>query len=156
MPRKSAKSQKPQAALTKALSVVLADTYVLAVKAHGYHWNVTGMSFAPLHEFFGKQYEALFEAADEIAERMRALGVFAPGSMAQLLAHTTIQEAGAKPLAAEAMIADLLKSHERAAAGIDRAIALADGLNDDASEDLLTQRRAAHDKTIWMLKSMSG
>lgn len=149
-----AKTTNSEGALVAALGGVLADTYVLAVKTHGYHWNVTGPLFAPLHDFFGKQYEALFLAADEIAERIRALGAMAPSSMAQLLARATIKEASGEKLDATAMIADLLVSHEAANAGIDKAIELADNFDDDGTEDLLIQRRKEHDKTIWMLQSM--
>lgn len=145
---------KSTAALISAIGVVLADTYVLAVKSHGYHWNVTGALFPQLHEFFGKQYEALFEAADEVAERIRALGSFAPTGMAQLLAQAAIVEAPKQPVAAQAMIADLVKSHEILVGGIDKAIAAAG--EDKVTEDLLIQRRAEHDKTLWMLRSMLG
>lgn len=141
-------------ALISALGVVLADTYVLGVKYHGYHWNVTGPLFPQLHDFFGKQYLAAFAAADEVAERIRALGAVAPGGMAQFLALATITEAAAKPPAARDMIADLVKSHELACMGIDKAIAIADDCDDDATEDQMIQFRAVQDKTLWMLKSM--
>ena len=142
------------AAVTDALRGVLADTYVLGVKYHGYHWNVTGPLFPQLHDFFGKQYLAAFAAADEVAERIRALGAVAPGGMAQFLAQTTIAEAAAKPPAAKHMVADLVKSHKLAVIGIDKAIAIADDRDDDVTEDQMIQFRAEHDKTVWMLKSM--
>jgi len=71
-----------KAAVADALAHLLADTYTLAFKTHGYHWNVVGPHFTMLHEMFGGQYAALYEAADEIAERIRALGVKAPSSNA--------------------------------------------------------------------------
>ncbi|MGB4101646.1 MAG: DNA starvation/stationary phase protection protein [Alphaproteobacteria bacterium] len=147
-------SSAKNAAITAALSIVLADTYVLGVKYHGYHWNVTGPLFPQLHDFFGKQYLAAFAAADEVAERIRALGVVAPGSMAQLLKLATVTEAVARPPAAKGMIADLVKSHERAVIGIDKVIALADDCDDEVTEDQMIQFRAEHDKTLWMLNSM--
>jgi starvation-inducible DNA-binding protein len=148
--------QKPSAALISALGAVLADTYVLAVKSHGYHWNVTGALFPQLHEFFGKQYDGLFEAADVVAERIRALGSFAPTGLAQLLAQATVAEAPKQPQDAPAMLADLVKSHETLVKAINKAISIADDCDDNATEDLMIQRRAEHDKTLWMLRSMVG
>ena len=74
------------------LSTVLADTYALAVKTHGAHWNCTGAQFFALHAAFGTQYEALFLAADELAERLRALGERAPRGIASIAKATTIEE----------------------------------------------------------------
>ncbi|MEJ0062667.1 MAG: DNA starvation/stationary phase protection protein [Alphaproteobacteria bacterium] len=154
MTKKSANGKNSNLDLVAALKIVLADTYVLAVKAHGYHWNVTGPEFVQLHEFFGKQYESLFVAADEIAERIRALDALAPPSMAQFLSHTTIAETGTKPLTAKAMLSDFSKAHEHAIASIDVALELSDDMDDTGSEDLMIKRRAEHEKTLWMLKSL--
>lgn len=68
------------------LSRILARTFRLYVQVHGYHWNVEGPEFRQLHGFFEEQYQALWESLDEIAERLRALGAYAPGSMAGMLA----------------------------------------------------------------------
>jgi starvation-inducible DNA-binding protein len=140
-------------AMARLLGHVLSDTYVLAVKTHGYHWNVTGPLFPQLHDFFGKQYEALFAAADEIAERIRALGMMPDGSMASFLQNTVIREADAKPLKAGAMIADLLRSHQQARERIAKAAAFADEIDDEGTEDMMTGRMQEHDKIMWMLRS---
>ena len=66
--------------IAEGLSKVLADSYLLYLKTHNYHWNVTGELFHQLHEQFEEQYTELAEAIDEIAERIRALGFRAPGT----------------------------------------------------------------------------
>jgi starvation-inducible DNA-binding protein len=139
--------------LPKSLGVVLADTYALAVKTHGCHWNVEGMNFSDLHALFDGQYTALFAAADVIAERIRALGQYAPNDMAQLLALSTLPESSSKPLTAKAMLADLVKAHETVVASIEAARAVATALEDAVTDDLLIQRRTEHDKTLWMLRA---
>lgn len=149
----SKKGTKTGDKMTTALRRVLADTYVLAVKTHGYHWNVTGEEFPMLHEFFGKQYEVLFEAADDLAERIRALGAAAPGGMAQFLEQTSITEAPGKLQSANAMLKDLAAGHQKLISELGAAIELADDLDDDVSEDMLIQRKGDHEKTLWMIKS---
>lgn len=143
-----------QVSIAKALALVLSDTYVLAVKAHGYHWNVTGPTFGPLHAFFGEQYEALFEAADEIAERIRILGMMPDGSMESFLQNTVIKEAGPKALTSRQMLEDLLDSHETLRKRLIDAEALADDQDDLVTQDLLVGRLAYHEKTMWMLRSL--
>ena len=131
-----------------------AASMILAVKSHGYHWNVTGPLFPQLHAFFGTQYEALFEAADALAERLRALGEIAPSGVAQLLALSGVDEAAVKPPSAAEMINDLVKSHALVRFDLDRALTAAAHHDDKVTEDLLIQRAADHDKTLWMLQSM--
>lgn len=140
-------------AMAKQLALVLSDTYVLAVKTHGYHWNVMGPEFASLHEFFGKQYDALIAAADEIAERIRALGMMPDGSMDSFLQNTVIKEAGTKPMTAKAMLQDLLESHKLIHARLVEAEELADDIDDVVTQDMMVGRLAAHDKDMWMIRS---
>ncbi len=135
---------------------VLSDTYLLAIKTHGYHWNVTGPLFPQLHALFGEQYEALFEAADELAERIRALDFPAPGSAEAFHDNTVVKEASGEPLTATAMVKDLLKTHEAVRDRIEEARNAADEAEDRATEDMLIGRLEAHDKIIWMLKVQVG
>lgn len=151
--KKSVKNDKRGNPVIGVLEGVLADTYVLAVKTHGYHWNVTGMQFAQLHDFFGKQYEALFEAADELAERIRALGGTVDGSMAAFLKNTCLQEASGAKTSAVAMLKDLLQSHLALRARLVKAEDVADDCDDVGTQDLMVERLREHDKTIWMLRS---
>ncbi len=94
--------------IAEGLSRVLAESYILYLKTHNFHWNVTGSMFQPLHSVFEAQYSELAEAVDEIAERIRALGLSAPGSFAQFQSLSSIKEASGKIKAME-MVKELLK-----------------------------------------------
>lgn len=150
-PTKNSTSQ-----LVEQLTRVLSDTYVLMVKTHGYHWNVTGSLFPQLHTLFEGQYNELFAAADEVAERVRALDANAIGSMSAFLNNTSVKELNGQTLSAPAMVKDLVKSHEVVRARVAEACDLAGELGDKASEDVMIQRLRSHDKTIWMLKSQAA
>ena len=139
--------------IADGLSRVLADTYTLYLKTHNYHWNVTGPLFNTLHLMFETQYNELWIAVDLIAERIRSLGEFAPGSYAQFGSLTSIDEADGIP-SAEAMIADLVKGHETVARTAREIFPSVDAASDEPTADLLTQRLQAHEKTAWMLRSM--
>ena len=137
------------------LSRLLADTYTLYLKTHNFHWNVTGPLFNTLHLMFETQYTELALAVDLIAERIRALGLPAPGSYAQFAKLTCIQEETSVPVAEE-MIRQLVKDQEtvvRTARSIFPAVEKA---GDEPTADLLTQRMQIHEKTAWMLRSMLG
>ena len=141
------------AQMAQHLAGILSDTYLLMIKTHGYHWNVTGPLFPQLHAFFETQYQELFLAADEIAERIRALDVFTPGSTESFKNETAIKEAPIQVPTASAMLKDLLKTNELVRDRIEQARAFADEIEDRATEDLLNGRRNVHDKAIWMIRS---
>lgn len=135
-----------------ALKRLLGETYALYVKTHGYHWNVTGPRFQALHAEFMAQYSELWAALDEIAERIRALGMFAPGSSAEMLESASIMSDNGVP-DAEAMIANLVRGHEAVARAARDGINTASSVGDDVTVDLLTQRATIADKTAWMLRA---
>lgn len=152
-PNKATRKASPNDAVAKSLNVALADTYVLALKAHGFHWNVEGPLFLQMHEFFGKQYEALTDAADELAERLRALDTYAPASFAQFTRLGNIMEETKVP-SPEGMVAQLLSDFEVLAEDLESGIEASGDANDKDTEDLLTgQLHEAH-KTAWMLRAM--
>lgn len=136
-----------------ALSNVLADTFTLYLKTHNFHWNVTGPMFRTLHVMFEEQYNELWLAVDAIAERIRSLGFVTPGSYKELSKLTYLQESDG-PMSANEMIAELLRDHETTARTARSALAVARTAVDAPTEDLLTQRLAAHEKTAWMLRSL--
>jgi starvation-inducible DNA-binding protein len=142
-------------AIADGVSRVLADTYTLYLKTHNYHWNVTGPMFNTLHLMFETQYNEMWTAADLLAERIRSLGVFAPGSYEQFARLTVIAEAEGVP-DAEAMIADLVSGHEAVTRTIRSIFATVEAAHDESTADLLTQRLQIHEKTAWMLRSMLG
>ena len=140
-------------AVSTELGRVLADTYTLYLKTHNYHWNVTGPMFNTLHLMFQEQYNELWVAIDLIAERIRSLGAFAPGSYAEFARLTSITEAEGIPTAEE-MLADLVAGHEAVVRTARTVFAAAESAGDQSTADLLTQRIQIHEKTAWMLRSM--
>jgi starvation-inducible DNA-binding protein len=141
------------AGITAGLSRLLADTYTLYLKTHNYHWNVTGPQFNTLHQMFMTQYTELWTSVDEIAERIRALGAFAPGSYSEFAALATVKEAAGVP-GAEAMVAELAADHATVVRTAREVFPLADAAGDEPTADLLTQRMQVHEKTGWMLRAM--
>ena len=139
--------------LVGALSQLLADTLVMYVKTHGFHWNVTGRMFHSLHLMFETQYKELWLAADALAKRIRALGFPAPGSYNELSKLTRIRETQGIPTAA-GMVTELLSDHEACARSARQALWIARSNIDAPSEELLSQRLRAHEQAVWMLKSL--
>ncbi|MCE3232400.1 MAG: Ferritin Dps family protein [Rickettsiaceae bacterium] len=136
------------------LSILLADTYALALKTQNYHWNVTGMEFYSLHKLFEEQYEALHNAADELAERIRALGSFSPGSFGEFSKLTNIPEPK-KNANSKAMLEDLIKSHETLVKQAKKVIDVSEKADDSSTADIVIGRIEEHQKIIWMLNSSS-
>lgn len=145
--------EKDALRIADGLSNVLSDTFVLYLKTHSFHWNVTGPMFHTLHQMFEEQYNELWLAVDAIAERIRSLGFIAPRSYAEFARRTYLQETPAAKHATE-MIAELLRDHETTARTARSALAVARTVVDAPTEDLLTQRLAAHEKAAWMLRSL--
>lgn len=143
---------KQRDASAKALNVLLAETYALYMKTHGYHWNVTGPRFNSLHNMFETQYRELWEALDVIAERIRALGHFAPGSSEEMLAEATIKPDNGIP-DAEDMIVNLARGHEAVSRAAKAGTKIAAENGDTVTEDLMTQRADVAEKTAWMLRA---
>jgi starvation-inducible DNA-binding protein len=139
--------------IADGLSRVLADSYTLYLKTHNFHWNVTGPMFQTLHLMFETQYNELALAVDLIAERIRSLGVAAPGTYKQFLELSAIKEADGVPKA-EDMIRLLVKGHETVARTSREVFEVAEAANDQSTCDLLTQRLQVHEKTAWMLRSL--
>ena len=138
--------------VVEALSVLLASSYTLYLKTHNYHWNVTGPMFSSLHMMFETQYTELALAVDEIAERIRARGAFAPGSYSEFTKLSTVSEATDRPEAKE-MIRTLVADQELVALAAKRVIEAAEAAKDQASADLGTRRLEIHEKNAWMLRS---
>jgi starvation-inducible DNA-binding protein len=148
-------SEAQRETMAKAVTAVLADTYALYFKTHAYHWNVTGPRFHDLHSLFEEQYNELWTATDEIAERIRALGLVAPRTYGEMTEAATIKSGG-EETEANAMLKDLVSGHEAVVATIRKALELADENDDEATADLLAPRVTAHEKSAWMLRSTIG
>ena len=140
-------------AIAEGLSRLLADSYTLYLKTHNYHWNVVGPMFNTLHLMFEAQYNELALAVDLIAERIRALGVRAPGSYREFAALSSITEDDDQP-DAEEMIRRLVIGQETVARTARSVFPVVERASDEPTADLLTQRLQVHEKTAWMLRSM--
>ena len=138
--------------LVKALRLVVADTYAVIGQSHLCHWNVRGPAFFSLHTAFEQQYNELFIAVDEIAERIRALGAFAPGGLANLAGMAGIEEI-AEDATADAMVKHLVAANGKLLTDLRAARDCAGESNDSESEDLMIARIQVHEKTAWMLNS---
>jgi starvation-inducible DNA-binding protein len=138
--------------LSESLNQVLADSYALMALTHLAHWNVEGPGFFALHAAFQTQYEELFTAIDEIAERVRARGAYALGGLSRFAQTAQMQEF-ASPLAQEDYVRALITANQKLVEDAARARDLAGEANDPESQDLMIQRVTLHQKTIWMLQS---
>ena len=139
--------------LAQGLSKLLADSYLLYIKTHAFHWNVKGPMFNTLHLMFEEQYKELFVAVDEIAERIRALGFPAPGSYKNFSELSSLSETEGE-LSANEMIKELLDGQEMVIRVSRELISLANEVSDEVSADLATSRMKQHEKVAWMLRSL--
>lgn len=146
-------NNKDRHEIAEGVSKLLADTYTLYLKTHYFHWNVTGPMFNTLHLMFETQYTELALAVDLIAERIRSLGVHAPGTYAQFSKLTSIEETVDVPKAQD-MISELVAGHEAVCRTARSVFPAAEKADDEATADLLTQRLQVHEKTAWMLRSL--
>ena len=147
-------SQEQRSTIADGLGRLLADTYVLYGKTHGFHWNVTGPMFNTLHLMFMTQYTELWAAVDPVAERIRSLGHPAPGSYAQFSKLASIPDVPVVPPKALEMVRILVQGHEAVARTARELFPLADKASDEPTADLLTQRLTVHEQTAWMLRSL--
>lgn len=131
---------------------IFADSYALYLKSQNYHWNVEGVHFSSLHALFEKQYHKLSSALDVLAERLRALGVKAPGTFDEIQSLATIKS-GSTESPAERMLCDLLDGHSMLCQTITDVIRIAAGESDEGTVGLLSERLASHEKAAWMLRS---
>jgi starvation-inducible DNA-binding protein len=144
---------KDRKSIADGLSRFLADTYTLYLKTHNFHWNVTGPLFQTLHILFEQQYVEMSAAVDEIAERIRALGHFAPGSFSDYVKLSIIKEATKVPTAKE-MIKQLVEGQEAVVRTARGLFLLSESVGDQPTLDLLTRRMEVHEKNAWMLRSL--
>ena len=138
--------------VVSALNQALADSYVLMGMTHVAHWNVEGSGFFSLHKAFHEQYEDLFEAIDEMAERVRALDAFPAGGLANFARMSGITEFTGV-LSAKDYVAGLVEAHEKTIHDLLALRQAAGDANDLETQDLAIKRLQTHQKTNWMLKS---
>ena len=145
-------SPDANAQICEALNQCVAETVVTTMLAQNFHWNVTGMAFGPLHELFQKIYEDHFEGQDELAERVKALGGHAEGTLKGMLARSKVSEHDG-PATDREMIAKMLEAQQIVAATLAQSGALAADHGDTLTEDTCIARGLVHEKFAWMLRS---
>ncbi|OYY95041.1 MAG: DNA starvation/stationary phase protection protein [Hydrogenophilales bacterium 28-61-23] len=144
-------NDKDRANIAESLSRMLADSYILYLKTHNFHWNVTGPMFQTLHNLFMTQYTEQWNALDLIAERIRALGHPAPGSYKRFVELSSLREEEGVPSALD-MVRQLVAGQEAVARTARAAFKVANAADDQPTADLLTQRMEVHEKNAWMLR----
>ncbi len=146
-------SSKDRAAVARGLSRLLADTYVVYLKTHNFHWNVEGPMFQTLHQMFMEQYTETWNAIDLVAERIRSLGHYAPGTYQEYLELARVKETPGQPRA-EQMVKLLIEGQEAIVRTAREVLPIAEKADDQPTLDLLTQRMQVHEKNAWMLRSL--
>lgn len=147
-------SQSNREQVAELLRQLLADEHVLYIKLRNYHWNVMGPYFQPLHAFFEEQYNAVATYADDIAERIRSLGSFAPGSMEEFLAYARLEESRHLDGNAQKMLENLLSDHEALVQILRRGQEVVmEQYGDAGTQDFLIALMEAHEKHAWMVRA---
>jgi len=144
--------EKAREEIGLGLSRLLADTYTLYLQTHNFHWNITGPFFQQLHVLFEEHYTELAEAVDEIAERIRTLGILAPGTYQEFAELSSIKEVKGD-ISAEEMIERLVDGHETVVRTAREVLKTAQDAEDESSASLVGDRLVVHEKTAWMLRT---
>lgn len=139
--------------LTAVLQIVLSNTFVMYFKAHSYHWNVEGMNFSQLHEFFNDIYDDVHGAVDTAAEELRALDVYAPISLTNLYEHKTLEEDTSKPAGAKQMLQNLLEANDKVIESLNKLFETATAEKKQGLADFAAGRLDVHNKHGWMIRS---
>ncbi|NVJ64912.1 MAG: DNA starvation/stationary phase protection protein [Gammaproteobacteria bacterium] len=145
-------SEAERTKVGEGLARLLADTYSLYLQTHNFHWNVTGPFFQSLHTLFETHYNELAIAVDDIAERIRALGMTAPGTYGEFAKLSSIQEVAGN-ISANEMLERLVQSHETVVRTAREVLPVAADANDESSASLISDRLVVHEKTAWMLRA---
>jgi starvation-inducible DNA-binding protein len=140
--------------LQEMMKKILADTFALYLKAHNYHWNVEGSNFPQYHEFFGNLYEELHGAVDPIAEEIRSLDTYAPGSFTRFMELTDIEDEVSVPAGVE-MARRLMTDNEKVLGTLNITFKIAEQLDKQGLADFLAGRIDVHNKHQWMLRSIT-
>jgi len=138
--------------LADKLKILLGSSFVLYTKTHGFHWNIEGPDFPQYHEFLNTMYGEVYETIDTIAEHIRALDTYAPGSVARMLELSIIEEQYKIPRA-ELMLAELLENSEQIIALIIEVFELASAQNAQDVANYMAELQALYNKKAWMLRS---
>ncbi|HHX35765.1 MAG TPA: DNA starvation/stationary phase protection protein [Gammaproteobacteria bacterium] len=143
--------KKDRLEVADGLKRLLADSYTLYLQTHNFHWNVTGLQFRELHLMFEEHYTELAVAVDDIAERIRTLGVAAPGTYKEFAKLSSIKEVDGVPSSLE-MVDLLTQGHEQVVRTARKVLKVAQEADDESTAALVSDRMRIHEKTAWMLR----
>ena len=152
MPENTGPDAQAKTAVAQGLSKLLADSYAVYLKTHGYHWNVRGPNFAQLHALFMEQYTEMWQAIDEVAERIRSLGELAPQGYSAFANLSSIKDGDPTKGPAD-MIRDLAESHEALIATAYNLLPQVQEAGDEVTASLISDRLTVHEKYVWMLRA---
>ena len=141
--------------LVEKTKACLADSFTFALKAQSYHWNVIGSDFPQLHDFFGELYGEVYGAVDALAEHVRQLDAFAPGTLTRMKELSSISEDDLIPTAPK-MIINLIDANDQIMKTLTDAYKAAEEQEEYALSNYLQDRLTAHSKHRWMLKATAG
>lgn len=142
--------------LVNLMRKVLADSFAFYLKTHNFHWNVEGRDFKQYHDFFGSIYEEVHGSIDGIAEEIRSLDAYAPGSFSKFAELTSINENNNYP-PLEVMLRELSTDNQKVIRSLEAAFNLSERFSQYGLSDFIAGRIDAHKKHAWMLRaSMKG
>lgn len=141
--------------LIEEMKKLLAESYAFYLKAHYFHWNVEDEDFPMWHSFFEGIYTEVYGAVDDVAEHIRQLGGYAPGSFGRFKELSVIQDETDIP-AAEVMVRKLITDNYIVISTLHKAYKMAENLDEIGLSNFLQDREMAHKKHAWMLKSCLG
>jgi len=141
-------------AVSKELSKILADEYILYTKTRNAHWNIEGPDFYAVHKFFETQFEQLDEIVDQVAERIRSLGHYAPATLKSFLELTHLSEQIREKNDSQGFIKELLKDHETIILKLRENInSFIEKYHDSGTSDFITGVMKEHEKMAWFLRA---
>jgi starvation-inducible DNA-binding protein len=138
--------------LLNSSKIAFASEFSFYLKAHNYHWNVTGPDFLEYHELFGKIYEEVYGSIDVFAEKIRSLGSFVPASLSRFSMLTQIADENQLP-PKEGMVAELLQDNEKIIKILKMVYDRSEAAGEHGFSNFLAERMDAHRKHGWMLKA---
>lgn len=140
--------------LIEQLKVILGTNFALYLKSHNYHWNIEGANFPQYHDFLNNFYTQVFAQTDPIAENIRYLDAYVPGSMERFLELSDIKEAVDAIPSPAMMMTELKEDNDRFIFHLRAGIVAADQAGEPAVSNFLQDILSAHQKKAWMLRSI--
>lgn len=140
--------------LADTLKVLLASAYVFSIKTQNFHWNIEGPNFPQYHIFLGDLYSEVYDnTVDKLAEIIRQLDVYSPGSLTRFAELSQINDQVKIPRA-ELMFKELYEDNDILLGMYKQAFHVAEEADEQGIADFIAGRIDAHSKHRWMLRSI--